>query len=47
MNFTLNNIQWLICHKTKPSKTMLQDFLLKRQLNIWESIPTKTETKKI
>ena len=28
MNFELNNLQWLICHKTKPNQSIGQIYLL-------------------
>ena len=28
-DLTLNNLQWLICHKTKPNQTKLNQILLR------------------
>ena len=29
----LNNLQWLICHKTKPNQTPMKNHQLKRKIN--------------
>ena len=34
MDLALNNLQWLICHKTKPNKTSIETVDLKLKIKI-------------
>ena len=33
MDLASNNLQWLMCHKTKPNQTFLTDLLYKPRSN--------------
>ena len=47
MDLALNNLQWLICHKTKPNQTIPDNEMHKFQLDFgikkithWPEVPT-------
>ena len=35
MDLALNNLQWLICHKTKPNQTKAMYSKVRQALNPW------------
>ena len=38
MDLALNNLQWLICHKTKPNREMIKSWYLwfKKKINFYK-----------